>query len=466
MDPSEALILQLIQDDLRMEEYIRREAKVPEVKLPEVKERISPPKKDSTLDLVIVNKASIKSSSVVDTTTSTIDKKDEANTLQSKKARGQKNRKVSLVYDAVELEPKSAYHKDYLVILSTRRKVYRSTWSMFQHEVLECFNQKKFKIEYQLMDEYTFMSCKLFVDVSVSCGPNESDMTTKTVELFSLCERLSKEPITRQAKVINNHLLFNARMRFLLETGLYVACINKNCSVLFHKNLVKPDQLVCCVHCHDIICLACKVSVKEHRDMTCQQYKQYVARRKDPYVKQLFLEGRVQPCPGCNELIERIDGCNHMTCETSGCRMHWCWACGLDNLHTRYKQSDHHFSSSESRYKGRDGQQKQCITADAFSSPVESRKMIARRNQARLEQYFPSVVVLDQQHLVDEKKDYLYQNVADRRKSPNETIAILHKKGLFNPLCKVVVFGEPHTDVLTIIPSRETKLAWFTTLNL
>ena len=35
--------------------------------------------------------------------------------------------------------------------------------------------------------------------------------------------------------------------------------------------------------------------------------------------------GKIKPCPYCNNHVEKNKGCNHMTCII--CNTHWCWLC-------------------------------------------------------------------------------------------------------------------------------------------
>ena len=174
--------------------------------------------------------------------------------------------------------------------------------------------------------------------------------------------------------------------------GTHYPCINSACSFSIDKYYVISNiPLVCpqpkednpTIHCNEVQCISCQVSWSKHTNMTCYEYKLCALKERkfeDWEIKSLE-SGDYQLCPKCSIMVIRTDGCNHMKCGNINCGTHWCWACGMGDIHIKYRDPYAHYNLLEPEH---------CVVAaDPFSNVITTRDIIVQRNKKMLDVVLP-----------------------------------------------------------------------------
>lgn len=130
---------------------------------------------------------------------------------------------------------------------------------------------------------------------------------------------------------IQSHLDENILIRYVTVAEEYsnrnpIYCANKPCSHYFEQTRVNNNQgkFIQCSECDTQTCTECKQNSTEHigLDQTVCKEIQDLMNQED---QKLASTNRWKQCPGCRNLVERIDGCSHMSC---GCGVDFCYDCG------------------------------------------------------------------------------------------------------------------------------------------
>lgn len=101
-----------------------------------------------------------------------------------------------------------------------------------------------------------------------------------------------------------------------LATPNRTYCSNRNCGSFVPPTQYQGPDIALCLACGYNTCRHCNAPHHPGRD--CPE---------DEATQQALHLGAARGwrrCPGCRNLVERIDGCNHMTCQ---CRQEFCYVC-------------------------------------------------------------------------------------------------------------------------------------------
>lgn len=130
---------------------------------------------------------------------------------------------------------------------------------------------------------------------------------------------------------IQSHLDENILIRYVTVSEEYsnrnpIYCANKPCSHYFEQTRVNNNQgkFIQCSECDTQTCTECKQNSTEHiglNQTVCKEIQDLMTQED----QKLASTNRWKQCPGCRNLVERIDGCSHMSC---GCGVDFCYDCG------------------------------------------------------------------------------------------------------------------------------------------
>lgn len=101
-----------------------------------------------------------------------------------------------------------------------------------------------------------------------------------------------------------------------LATPNRTYCSNRNCGSFVPPTQYRGPDVALCLACGYNTCRHC--NAPHHPERDCPE---------DEATQQALYLGAARGwrrCPGCRNLVERIDGCNHMTCQ---CRREFCYVC-------------------------------------------------------------------------------------------------------------------------------------------
>lgn len=318
----------------------------------------------------------------------------DANMTQESKQRRRKrllrgrNRSIPQVFDPIILDTVSLNEVGELVLLYTSRRFRIQTPKQtFMYEVRQALMDKKYlcrENEFEDVQEESLKfykkqqnihngRAKILVDVTYLCKSANSYKKMINVDILGIRKKDGTpiifediECMLKCEKIIN------------IFKGTHWSCINARCDITFEKDTIVKDNPIICPECKTEQCPGCQTAWMVHKGITCEQFKikKNLESLKDKEIVSLLESGSMQLCPTCKNPVIRIDGCNHITC-VSECKDHWCWACGMDKLHLRYKDVYHHYSEYINGHKN----EKRCIAIHAFSSPDEAARMISERNK-------------------------------------------------------------------------------------
>ena len=131
---------------------------------------------------------------------------------------------------------------------------------------------------------------------------------------------------------IQTHLDEDILIRYVTVSEEYgdrnpIYCANKRCSHYFEQTRIsnKQGKFIQCSECDTQTCTECKQNSTEHiglNQTTCKEIQDLMTAED----QKLANSKRWKQCPGCRNLVERIDGCSHMSC---GCGVDFCYDCGI-----------------------------------------------------------------------------------------------------------------------------------------
>ena len=107
----------------------------------------------------------------------------------------------------------------------------------------------------------------------------------------------------------------------MVDCGRLVRCPRKGCNVT--SSALSSSQMISCT-CGHTYCFGC--SFEKHSPATCNEMKDWEARRTSEDATELFMSSFVKPCPKCGERWAKSPDCNHVICLK--CSTHWCFLCG------------------------------------------------------------------------------------------------------------------------------------------
>jgi hypothetical protein len=102
--------------------------------------------------------------------------------------------------------------------------------------------------------------------------------------------------------IVRRYLDKYEEMDTLRDQRIY--CANARCSVFLGQRSTGV-HLDSCTKCNTSTCLSCGNEDKLHDHDDCPS-------KTSPY-EELIQEGKLQQCPGCNEVVELREACNHIT---------------------------------------------------------------------------------------------------------------------------------------------------------
>ncbi|EXJ73981.1 uncharacterized protein A1O5_02275, partial [Cladophialophora psammophila CBS 110553] len=113
-----------------------------------------------------------------------------------------------------------------------------------------------------------------------------------------------------------------------------VYCSNKFCSRHIPLTQIQntTEKFVLCSKCGVQTCAECKQGRDGHvggDGTTCKGLEDLM----DVRDRQLARSKQWKQCPGCKNLVERIDGCSNMNCS---CGSRFCYKCGVNMNNTAY----------------------------------------------------------------------------------------------------------------------------------
>ena len=85
-----------------------------------------------------------------------------------------------------------------------------------------------------------------------------------------------------------------------------IYCANVRCSTFLGQRTTEV-HVDACIKCNSSTCLACGDGGELHDHEECPSKT-----TTNPY-EELIREGKLQQCPGCNEVVELREACNHIT---------------------------------------------------------------------------------------------------------------------------------------------------------
>lgn len=132
-------------------------------------------------------------------------------------------------------------------------------------------------------------------------------------------------------EAVQNHLDEDILIRYVTVAEEFgnrnpIYCANKTCSHYFEQSRVssKEGKFIQCTECDTRTCTECKQNSVEHigaNSTDCKEVQDLMTQED----QKLARSKRWRQCPGCRNLVERIDGCSHMSCE---CGIDFCYDCG------------------------------------------------------------------------------------------------------------------------------------------
>jgi len=327
------------------------------------------------------------------------------NTKQSKSTKLPKAR-CNPCINPVTLDVEMAHteHKNnWLLIKKTRRFSYRiAIDSLFQYVEIclrsgnykFCQNKYMYETDWgiqklqQLTHNYLIHAdpSMCLIKMDVVYGP-QLDKIFRLMEidlcgLFKLYTRVTNKTIKEADYTV--YYLYNRAYKLYKKTHL--PCIKKTCYEIFDRQYVYPNIPIVCLSCHIKQCVLCQVEWEYHDNKLCSEiiFENEKKEIKDLVILKSLIDGRIQNCPNCNQLIEKWEGCNCIRCEQ--CQVKWCWACGLNQLNMLYHDVYDHYCSNPRLHKGIDGHQSQCPSGSIFGNLKKVKKMVQLRNWKRYEE--------------------------------------------------------------------------------
>eukprot|EP00747_Dinoflagellata_sp_TGD_P218722 gnl/TRDRNA2_/TRDRNA2_90930_c0_seq1.p1 gnl/TRDRNA2_/TRDRNA2_90930_c0~~gnl/TRDRNA2_/TRDRNA2_90930_c0_seq1.p1 ORF type:complete len:408 (-),score=57.76 gnl/TRDRNA2_/TRDRNA2_90930_c0_seq1:38-1261(-) len=132
--------------------------------------------------------------------------------------------------------------------------------------------------------------------------------------------------------------------KFLLASmhrdGKIKECPNEKCNTIVWVARAKAsvpsgDLSVRCPECRWNFCSSCGAAWHDfHHGRTCQEVAKIIADRRqqeaDREFKELCKDKNWKVCPGCSQVVEKMDeeACDHMRCLV--CKTEFCWSCLAD----------------------------------------------------------------------------------------------------------------------------------------
>ncbi|KEF63741.1 uncharacterized protein A1O9_01719 [Exophiala aquamarina CBS 119918] len=123
-----------------------------------------------------------------------------------------------------------------------------------------------------------------------------------------------------EVEAIQNHLDEDILIRYVTVAEEFgnrnpIYCANKTCSHYFEQTRVSSTQgkFIQCTECDTRTCTECKQNSVEHigvNQTDCKEVQDLMTQED----QRLAQSKRWKQCPGCRNLVERIDGCSHMSC--------------------------------------------------------------------------------------------------------------------------------------------------------
>lgn len=148
------------------------------------------------------------------------------------------------------------------------------------------------------------------VQVGLESKRNFPPRCCTAIDVNDIAHHLTDEVLVRWSEVREEY-----------EDIAPVYCAVKACSqYLTKRDLIEGARWALCSKCNTKTCTGCLCLESAHivGSSACPE-------RIDKMDKDLMHNKGWKPCPGCGEMVEKIDGCDHMTCD---CGQDFCYLCG------------------------------------------------------------------------------------------------------------------------------------------
>ena len=112
----------------------------------------------------------------------------------------------------------------------------------------------------------------------------------------------------------------------LSSKEVYVVCPNKDCKTPYF--ICRGASFFSCEFCKRKSCADCMGDMKEHENITCEEYQEKNTSPEEYAFKKTFVG---QQCPHCKVNAQKTGGCNFMTCPSTFCQNinYFCYLCGI-----------------------------------------------------------------------------------------------------------------------------------------
>lgn len=201
---------------------------------------------------------------------------------------------------------------------------------------------------------HSWYKFRIFMKTDLYYGPNSDNV--KRMQIVDILGIHMKEDTCNIFQRYNAGIVTWIKSVIAVKKKTHYPCIDKTCPGIFPVTNKYDGKLYTCDICNIKQCPNCQSEGNGHGALSCNDYqiKQKCVELTDAYVLTGLMEGRIQPCPSCNAMTERIDGCNSIRCTNIRCRDCWCWACGEANMQTKYNHNIHdHYLHHTSSMKNR-----------------------------------------------------------------------------------------------------------------
>lgn len=289
--------------------------------------------------------------------------------LTKKTRKRGKRRGNTTVYDLMECDAVPTTESTSIVVRRSKRKVYRVNLAQLEYVMLECFRTNNYEIKDNPWYDYSynvFLAARrrdftlccikkylVIMKIDLYYGPDVEHRIDYEIDVSGILLQGTNLHVLHEHTEIMQWL--NGVIK--IKSGTHLPCVTKTCpGALEYSRQFGRNQVTCNI-CTIEQCTVCQCEYTAHRDLSCTDYK---LKQRDEelscsYTLKGLIEGKIQPCPACNAMTERIDGCNSIICSNRQCRNYWCWACGMGDLQRIYPNNRHDHYNPHSNQMIRSG---------------------------------------------------------------------------------------------------------------